>query len=63
MNATGFAGPMHPVKSDRPDLRTDHTMFICAGSVRIFVRKPSFLDCKIDNFSATADATSFLESS
>src|SRR5882724_8194870 len=55
MNATGFAGPMHPVKSDRPDLRTDQTMFICAGSVRIFVRSPMFLDCRIVNFSATAD--------
>ena len=43
MNATGFAGPMHPVKSDRPDLRTDQTRFICAGSVRIFVRSPIFL--------------------
>ena len=28
---------MHPVKSDRPDLRTDHTMFICAALVTIFI--------------------------
>src|SRR5580765_8298600 len=58
MNATGFAGPMHPVKSDRPDLRTDQTMFICAGLVRIFVRSPIFLDCKIDNRSVTLEPRS-----
>src|SRR5437899_10693079 len=55
MNATGFAGPMHPVKSDRPDLRTDQTIFICAGSVTTFLRSPTLLDCKIDNRSATSD--------
>ena len=54
MNATGFAAPIHPVKSDKPDLRTDQTMFICAGSVRIFVRSPIFLDCKTDKRSATS---------
>src|SRR5882724_13651935 len=55
MNATGFAGPMQPVKSESPDLRTDQTRFICAGSVRIFLRSPRFFDCKSDNFSATDD--------
>src|SRR5438094_8037810 len=46
INATGLAGPMQPVKSESPDLRTDQTKFICAESVRIFVRNPSFLACK-----------------
>src|SRR6266550_9120451 len=55
MNATGLAGPMHPVKSDKPDLRTDQTMFMCAGSLTIFVRSPIFLDCKTDKRSATEE--------
>ena len=54
INATGFAGPMQPVKRESPDLRTNQTRFICAGSVRILTRKPTFLDCKIDNRSATS---------
>src|SRR5258708_5263035 len=55
MNATGFARPMQPVKSERPDFRTDQTRFICAESVRIFLRSPIFRDCRIDNRSATDD--------
>ena len=50
MKATGLAGRTHPVKSDRPDLRTDQTRFVCAGSVTIVAQPSDFLDCKIDNF-------------
>ena len=61
INATGFAGPMQPVKRESPDLRTDQTRFISRGSVTILVRKPIFLDCKIDNRSATSSSNSTIK--